>query len=176
MPKSTQIRPFWFRIETFSFFHKVLQLGRFEGDDFIYNNIIFKFQSQNTQISHFWSQIWWFLLLHQILQQYKFKDTDFNYKNFFWILAQKYSNKTLLTKPRSLFFCKILLLDKFEGADFKYKNSFFQILIQKYQHEAFLVRNLGVFVISWNFPIRQIRGYWFKIWQFFFVKSLPKNT
>ena len=31
--------------------------------------------------------------------------------------------------------------DKFEGADFKSKNSFFQISVQKYQNKAFMVSN-----------------------------------
>ena len=57
-----------------------------------------------------------------------------------------------------MFLYKILQLDKLEGADFKYDNSFFKILAQKYQNKAFLVPNLGVFVFPQNFAIRQIQG------------------
>ena len=49
------------------FFHKFLQLEKFEGADFKYDNSILKIISQkypnkaflvkNTQIRHFWSQI-----------------------------------------------------------------------------------------------------------------------
>ena len=41
----------------FGFFCKMLRLDEFEGADFEYDNIIFKFQPKNTQIRHFWFQI-----------------------------------------------------------------------------------------------------------------------
>ena len=56
------------------------------------------------------------------------------------------------------FFHKILELDKFEGADFKYANSFFLILVKQYPNKIFLVPNLRIFVFSQNFQHRQIRG------------------
>ena len=56
------------------------------------------------------------------------------------------------------FFCEILQLVKFKGADFKYDNSFFQILAQKYLNKAFLVLSLISFVSLRNFAISQIRG------------------
>ena len=37
-------------------FRKILQLDKFEGADFKYDNTFFKFQSKNTQIRHFWFQ------------------------------------------------------------------------------------------------------------------------
>ena len=39
------------------------------------------------------------------------------------------------------FFHKILQLEKFQGADFKYDNSIFKLLDQKYPNKAFLVKN-----------------------------------
>ena len=39
-----------------------------------------------------------------------------------------------------------LIFDKFEGANFKYDNSFFKILAQKYPDKAILVPNLSIFV------------------------------
>ena len=43
-----------------------------------------------------------------------------------------------------VFFCERLLLNKFEGADFKYDNSFLKILAQKSPNKAFSVPNLGI--------------------------------
>ena len=67
-----------------------------------------------------------------------------------------------------MYFCKILQFDKFEGADFKYGNIYFQSLPQKYPNKAFLVANLGIFVFSEKFGIRQMLGCWFQIWQYSF--------
>ena len=41
-----------------------------------------------------------------------------------------------------LYFCKILQFQKFQGADLKYGNNYFQSLPQKYPIKAFLVPNL----------------------------------
>ena len=129
LPKNTQIRHFWSQIQVFLFFRKILQLDKFEGADFKYDNSIFKILAQkypnkaflvkNTQIRHFWSQIQVFL-----------------------------------------FFRKISQLDKFEGADFKYDNSIFKILAQKYPNKAFLVKN------------SQIRHFCFQIQAFFFFRKI----
>ena len=48
----------------------------------------------------------------------------------------------------------MLIFDKFVGTDFKYDNSFLKILTQKYANQAFLVLNLGIFIISQNFAVR----------------------
>ena len=57
-----------------------------------------------------------------------------NSRIFFQIPVQKYSNKAFLALNLGifLFFCKILLLGKFEGADLKHGNSLLQTLAQKY--------------------------------------------
>ena len=47
-----------------------------------------------------------------------------------------------------------VIIDNFEGADFKYDNSFFKILPKKYPNKAFLVQNLSIFDFSKNFAIR----------------------
>ena len=39
------------------FFSEILQLHKFEGPDFKYDNIIFNFQPKNTQIRDFLSRI-----------------------------------------------------------------------------------------------------------------------
>ena len=36
------------------------------------------------------------------------------------------------------------------------------------KNKAFLVSNLGIFIFSRDFPIKQIRGCWFQIWQYCF--------
>ena len=48
---------FWSQIQAFLLFQEILQLEKFEGAGFKYNNIIFKFQPKNTQMMHFWSHI-----------------------------------------------------------------------------------------------------------------------
>ena len=50
-----------------------------------------------------------------------------------------------------IFFRKILQMDKFESADFKYDNSFLKILAPKHPNKAFLVPDLGIFIFSRNF-------------------------
>ena len=78
LPKNTQIRHFWSQIQVFLFFRKILQLDKFEGADFKYDNSIFKILAQkypnkaflvkNSQIRHFWFQIQAFLFFRKILQ------------------------------------------------------------------------------------------------------------
>ena len=53
-----------------------------------------------------------------------------------------------------MFLREILQFNKFEGADFKYDNSVFKILAQKYTSKALVVPNLGIFIISQYFAIR----------------------
>ena len=65
------------------FFREILQLDKFEGADFKYDNIVFKFQPQNTQIRHFWSKIYGFLFFREILQIDKFEGADLKYDKTF---------------------------------------------------------------------------------------------
>ena len=169
-PKNTQIRHFWSQIQAFLFLQKSLQLHQFEGADFKYDSSCLKFYPENTQRRHSWSQIQTFLLFYDILQLDKFKRADFKSGNsFLKILAQKYPIKAFLVKNTQkwhfwsqiqafLFLHKILELGKLEGTDFKYVNSFFKILAQKYPNKAFLVPNLVIFLFLRNFAIRQIGG------------------
>ena len=81
----------------FFIFHEILQQNKFEGADFKYDNIVFKFRPKSTQIRHFLSQILAFLFFGKTLLIDKFEGVDFKYDNsFFKILAQKYSNKASL--------------------------------------------------------------------------------
>ena len=139
------------------FFRETLQIDKFEGTDFKYDNSFFKILAQkypvkvflvkNTQKQHFWSQIQTFLFLHKILQLDKFENVGFKYDNsslkfqpentqirHFWSRTQVF-----------LFFRKMLQVDKFEGADFKYDNSFSKIFAQKYPNKkAFLVKTTQI--------------------------------
>ena len=63
---------------------------------------------------------------------------------------------------------------KLEGADFKYDNTAFKFQHQKYPNQALLVPNLGIFLFSSNFAIRQIQGRWFQIWQYRFQIAVQK--
>ena len=75
-------------------------------------------------------------------------------------------------------FRKILQLGKFEGAHFKYDNSIFEILPQKYSNKAFLVKkhpnkaylvpNLGIFVFREILQLDKFEGSAFKF--------QPENT
>ena len=71
-PRNTQIRHFWSRIQAFWLFSEYLQIDRFEGTYFKYDNGLFKvlakkylnkpFLFKNTQIKLICSQIWTFFL------------------------------------------------------------------------------------------------------------------
>ena len=62
-PKNTQITHFWSQIQAFSLFHDILQLDKFKGADFKYDNNFFKilaskypktaFLLKNIQMRHF---------------------------------------------------------------------------------------------------------------------------
>ena len=62
----------------------------------------------------------------------------------------------------------MLQLEKSKGADFKYNNSIFKILVQKYQNKTFLVKNIpirhflvanvGIFVFFVKFEIGKFEG------------------
>ena len=65
-----------------SLFHKILQLDKFEGADFKYDDYMFKSEHQNTQICHFWSQIKGFLFFAPNFPiKVKLEGTDFKYDN-----------------------------------------------------------------------------------------------
>ena len=102
--KNTQIRHFWSQIQAFSLFHDILQLEKFEGADFKYDNSFIKFQPKNTQIRHFWSQMQPFLFFSENLQIGKFEGADFKSDNsVFKMYAQKYPNNAFLVTNLRIF-------------------------------------------------------------------------
>ena len=69
-------------LEIFVFFHKKLQLEKFEGADFKYGNSFCKIPA-HTHMRHFWSQIWAISLFHEILQLDQFQGADFKHNIIF---------------------------------------------------------------------------------------------
>ena len=71
-------------------------------------------------------------------------------------------------------------LDKFEGADFKYDNSFFKKnLAQKYQNKAFLLPNLNIFILHQTLQAENFEDVDLKYDNSFFEfypHPLPENT
>ena len=81
-----------------------MELEKFEGADFKYDNRFLKFQPQNTQTWYFLSQIQAFSLFHDILQLDKFEGVDFKFDNsFFQIAAQNYPNHAFLVPNLDIF-------------------------------------------------------------------------
>ena len=126
----------WSQILAFWLVHKILQLGKFKGSDFKYENSFFKYIAQkysnqaflvkNTKKWHFWSQFQAFLFLHKVWQLDRGAGADFKYDNSFPKLYPKNTQiKHFSSEIQAiLFFCEYLQFDKLEGADFKYDNRF----------------------------------------------------
>ena len=55
--KSTEIRQFLSKLQSFFILHKTLHLGKFQGADFKYNNKSSKLPSKNPKIRHFQTQL-----------------------------------------------------------------------------------------------------------------------
>ena len=105
---------------------------------------------------------------------------------FLKFLAQKYRNAAFLVKNTQIRHCwsqieaflflhKILQLDKFEGADFKYGNSFLNFQPKNIQNHTFLVSNLDIFVFSRNLPSGEYEGADFKYDNNFFQIPAQKH-
>ena len=80
-------------------------------------------------------------------------------------------------------------VDKFEGADFKYGNTFFKFqskntltrqcgpkfhLSKKYPNEAFFKPKIRIFCFTWKYLFCHIQRCWFQIWQWFFQIPVQK--
>ena len=74
----------------FHFFHEILQIDQFEGADFKYKNIIFKFQPKDTRTGIFGLKFKDFYFWTKLCNKTKkFKDADFKYENIFFKLQSK---------------------------------------------------------------------------------------
>ena len=136
MIKNTQIRHFWSQIQAFLFFREILQLDKCEGVDLKYDNVTFKSQAKIPKLGVFGHKFRHFcfsvkfckqknlrVLLSKITMVFlNFLPKNTQIRHFlvkntqirqFWSHIQAFS-----------LFHNILLLDKFEGADFKYDNIF----------------------------------------------------
>ena len=69
---------------TIFFFGKILQLDKFEGVNFKYDNSFLKLLQKNNQIRQFWFHIWALLFSCITLKSDKFEGADF----FFKVLAK----------------------------------------------------------------------------------------
>ena len=58
--KSTEIRQFLSKFQSFFILHKALHLDKFQGVDFKYDNKSSKLQSKNPKIRHFQTQLKFF--------------------------------------------------------------------------------------------------------------------
>ena len=115
--------------------------------------MFFKFQPKNTQIRHFPSKNQVFLFFRETLQIDTFQGADFKYDySFLKNLEQKHLKKAFLVKntlirhflsqiQAFLFLHKMLQLDKFEGIDFKYHNSFLKFQRKNTQVRYFWCQN-----------------------------------
>ena len=63
------------------FFHETLQLDRFEGADFKYDNIFVKFYPKNTKIRLLCSRVKVILFSRELFEFKKFEGADFKYDN-----------------------------------------------------------------------------------------------
>ena len=158
---STNCRRFHSQITAFSIFHKILHLDKF---DFKFYNIAFKFQSKTTQIKYFWSKFRLFNFLSCYLAIFQIQGCCFE-------IWQQFLERHFCSQVYTfLFFLEIWQLGKFEAADLnKPWRYFLQIPHQKYLNKAFLDLKLGIFAFSQNFAIRPIWGWWFQIWEYFFI-------
>ena len=110
------------------FLRKILQLDKFEGANFRYENSFLKFQPENTQIRHFWSKMQAFSLFHEILQLGKSEGADSKYDNIIFKFQPKTTQVRLFWSQIQVFLVlrKVLQLDKFVDADLNYDDSFFK--------------------------------------------------
>ena len=142
------------------------------------------------------------MFFQKILQFYKFDCADFKYDYFFQIPAQKCPNKAFLVKNTQtrhfwsqiwvfLFSRKILKLDKIEGPDLKFDNSFLKFLPQntqiryffspKFSHFSFFHKMLQLdkfegtdfkydnIIFKVQSKITQIKHFWSQILGFLFL-------
>ena len=120
-PNNTQRSHFWSQIQAFSFFSKSFQILKFQGADFKYNNSLLKFLEKHTQVRNFWLKI----------KTFSFSKVLFpNMRIFFFEIPAKKSHiRNFCSKIEKFSFSlNFLKIGKFDGADFKHDNSFFQIL------------------------------------------------
>ena len=153
MVKSTQVRHFWSQIQAFLFFHEISQLDKFEGADFKYDNVVFKFQPKNTKIRHFWSKVWNFCFCTKLCSKT-------NSRMRIWIMTILFSNSSPKMRKWGIFGSKFMdfylalyfAIRNIWGCWFQIWEWFFRILAQKYQNKAFFCPKCIFFLnFAWSF-------------------------
>ena len=181
-----QIRECWFQIwqyffqipelhifgpkfRHFCFFAKFLQSGKFEGADFKYDNIVFKFHLKNTKIRHFWSKFWNFYFCTK-------RCSKTNSRTVIWIMTILFSNSCPKIRKLGIFgskfkdFCFALYfaIRNIWRRWFQIWEWFFRIIAQKCPNKAFLCPKCIFLNFAWSFKYCKIWGYWLGKWQWFF--------
>ena len=135
-PKITQIRYFWSQIQASVIFHEILQLDKFEEADFKYHHSFFRIPVQKY-LNHalLVANLRIFVFLHQTLQQDKFD--DFKYNNNIFKLHHCANQAFLFPNLRIFILHQALQLNKFEGVNFKYDNSFLEFQPKNIQIKHF---------------------------------------
>ena len=131
--KNTQIRHFWSQIQAFSFFRKILQLGRFEGADFNYGNTFLENSSLKIlEEGIFSSRFGHFDFFTKFDNQKNSRVPISNMTIFFQLVVQEYRNQALLVPN-----LRIFILHHTVGFDFN-DNGFFEFQPENTQMKHYL--------------------------------------
>ena len=139
-PKIPELHIFGPKFRHFCFFVKFLQSDKFEGADFKYGNIVFKFQPKNTKIRHCWSKFWNFNLCTKLCSKT-------NSRTVIWVMTIIFSNSSpkirklgiFGSKFKNFYFAVYFAIRKIWGCWFQIWERFFRILDQKYRNKAFFL-------------------------------------
>ena len=188
--KNTQIRHFQFQIQAFLFFYKSLQIDKYEGADFKYDNsfitVLAKNQSnkgflvKNTQIQAFF--------IHKTLQLDKVESIDFKYDNSFLIFQPKNTqtrhfwsqnqaffptkfcyqtnSRVLISNMTILFLNSSPKIPKSGISSSKFRHFCFFINFCKQTNMRGLISNMTIVSLQFLPKISQIRHFWSKIPKF----------
>ena len=136
------------------FFHKILELDKFEGGDFKHCNSFLKFQPKITQKWHFRFQLQAFLRFRKIFQFVKFEAADLKYGNSFSKFQPKYvSIRHFWSQIQAICFQRNFPIWEISRSCYKYDNSFLILYPKNTQirHFQFQIQ-LFLFFLQ-NFPI-----------------------
>ena len=133
-------KAFWVPNLSLSIFfsHEIIQLDKFEGADFKYDNIFLKFQPKSTKIRHCWSKFWNFYFCTKLCSKT-------NSWTVIWIMTIifSYSRPKIRklgifgSKFKDFYFAVYFGIRKIWGCWFQIWEWFFRILDQKYRNKAF---------------------------------------
>ena len=125
----------------FCFFRKTLELEKFQGADFKYDNSFSNFYPENTEIRHFWGRIETKKFFRKILHFIKFDVSYFKSHNSFSKFEPKGTpNKALLIPGLGIFVSSPNFTKRqIWASSFKYDDSFLKFYPQNTQTRHFWV-------------------------------------